>query len=184
MINMKKLIKICSNCLIVLCAFCLLLLLFINFSSNKGEFIKIGKYSFLDVNGDSMYPKIKDGDYIAINMNVKEKYEKGDIVSFVYSSPDGKFIVTHEIVEVINNEETYMYVTKGINNDENDENTLTNSEIIGKYMNFRIPLLGYVVRFSRTQLGYFLLVVVPLGLMLLISTYELIKELSKKKGED
>lgn len=181
---MKKIIKVGSNCFIGLISVLLLLLLIINFSSKEDGVAKISHYSFFNVNGDSMDPKIKNGDFIAIDRNVREKYDVGDIVSFLHETSGGYIIVTHRIVDVVGKENTYEYVTKGINNLENDEKVIKNNEIIGEYTNFRIPLLGYVVEFARTSIGYLILVVLPLGLVLLISIYELIKEIEKrKKGE-
>lgn len=180
---MKRFVKVCCNCFISLMIVVFIVLLFVSFSSKKDGLAKIGKYSLLDVNGDSMYPKIKDGDYIAIYRKIKDVYEIGDIVSFVLETDEGNLLVTHKIVDVKEYGNTYMYTTKGINNEINDEKTILNEEIIGEYKNFRIPLLGYVVRFSRTNIGYLLLVVLPLGLVLLFATYELIKEIGIKKGE-
>lgn len=181
---MKKLIKIVYNCLFYLISIFLLILIIISFTSDNDGFMKINRYSFFYVEGDSMYPVIKDGDYIAINTNIKNKYEEGDVISFYYEIDEGYIIVVHKIVksEVVGN--SYSYITRGINNDDVDEKIVTSEQIIGEYKGFRVPLLGYVVEFGRTQIGYFILVVMPLGLVLLISTYELIKEIDKrKKGE-
>ena len=181
---MKKCIRIIINCFIVFISVVLLLLLFVSFSSKNDGLAKLGHYSFFNVEGDSMYPEIKNGDFIAIDRNVKDKYEPGDIISFLYEVGDGYIIVTHEVIEVEESGNQYRYVTKGINNDENDEKKVLSNEIIGEYIDFRIPLLGYVVGFSRTNLGYLLLIVMPLGVVLLLSIYELLKELGKvKKGE-
>ena len=181
---MKRFIKIVSNCCVSLLVLVFLSLLFVNFTSKDDGVSKIGRYSFFNVDGDSMYPKIKDGDFIAINRNIKEKYNVGDVVSFYHEINEGYIIVTHKIVYVEENDNSIRYVTKGVNNKENDEKLITGNEIIGEYTNFRIPLLGYVVEFARTNVGYLVLIVIPLGLVLLVSTCELLKELEKrKKGE-
>ena len=180
---MKKIVKVISNCLVGLFIVILLILLLMNFSSKDDGIAKFGSYSLLDVNGDSMKPKLKNGDLIAIDRNVKEKYSVGDIVSFVVKVDDQYMIVTHRIetVEVIN--DMARYTTKGINNDEIDKWIIKNDEIIGEYKGFKVPLIGYLVRGARTEVGYLLLVVIPLGVILLLAIYELIKEISKKKGE-
>ena len=64
-----------------------------------------------------------------------------------------------------------------------DDDIVIHDEIIGEYRYFRVPLLGYVVRFANTRIGYLLLVLLPLGVMLTLSIYELIKEISSKKEE-
>ena len=61
---MKNAIKLICNCFISLIIVCLLFVIVINFFS-KGDVCKVGKYSFFDVCGKSMEPKIKNGDFIA-----------------------------------------------------------------------------------------------------------------------
>ncbi len=176
---MKRVFKIISGCFISIFIIFVLGLLIISFMSNDYGVSKFGRYSFLDVNGSSMEPLIKDGDYIAIDKNKKEKYEIGDVISFITIIDSEEKIVTHEIVDVYEDK----YVTKGVNNPNIDDKMVSASEIIGVYRGFRIPLLGYVIRFSRTSLGYWLLVIGPLGVMFCITLYEFIKMISEKKEE-
>ena len=178
---MKKVAKIMSNCLIGVMIVVLLFLLVVSLFSKDSVF-NIGGYSLLYINGDSMYPKLKDGDLIAINRNKRNIYEVGDVVSFVMNDENNNILVTHEIKEVISNDYYVGYVTQGINHNE-DDGIVIHDEIIGEYKGFRIPLLGYVVEFSNTRIGYLILVVVPLGVMSVIAIYELMKEVSKKKEE-
>jgi len=174
-----KIIKIISNCLISVIIIVLLILLFISFSSRNDGLSNIGNYSLLDVNGSSMKPKLRNGDLIAVNRKIKDQYEVGDIISFAKETDEGVMIITHKVIDVKDD----GYVTKGINNPNQDDSIVMHSEIIGEYKGFRIPLIGYMVRVSRTQVGYLLLVVMPLGLIFMFSVYELLKEISKKKGE-
>ena len=180
---MKKVLKICSNCLVCFLVICVLVLFVISLDSNDNGVSKIGSYSLLDVNGDSMYPYIKDGDLIVVDRNIKDKYDIGDTVTFVSVRENKRYLITHDIIDVISYDDSYKYVTKGVNNGENDPFLLDHNEIIGEYKGTRIPVLGYVVRFSRTTIGYWLLVVFPLGFITVIAVYELIKEVSKIKEE-
>ena len=93
--GMKKVLKIISNCFVCLLIVFLLVILVISFTSKENGISRIGNYSFFDVNGDSMSPMIKDGDYIAINRDIKESYSKGDVVSFLYGVSGGYIIVIH-----------------------------------------------------------------------------------------
>ena len=178
---MKKVIKIVSNCLISVMIVVLLFLLIVS-SFSKDSVFNIGGYSLLYVNGDSMYPKLRDGDLIVIDRNKKDIYDVKDIVSFVMSDENKNILVTHEIKEVISNDYYVGYITQGINHDE-DDGVVIHDEIIGEYRGFRIPLLGHVVKFSNTRIGYLVLVLIPLGIMSVIAIYELMKEVSKKKEE-
>lgn len=179
---MKKFIKIISSCFIGLLIVVLLSLLLIS-AFSKNSIFKVGNWSLFAINGNSMNPIIKDGDLIAVNRDIKSIYEKDDIVCYYSYSDDKVMIIAHQIVEVYEDGDTILYLTKGINNGYDDEVLVNHNEIIGEYKDFRIPLLGYVVRFSNTTWGYLCLVVLPLGVMSVIVTYELMKEISKKKEE-
>ena len=176
-----KVIKVIGNCLFGLIAISLLIILFFTFVNRGNDIPRIGNYSVLEVEGISMHPTIKNGDLIAIDRRVKEKYEVGDIVSFVIE--DGT-IITHEIIKVDDTIQNVRYYTKGENNNYQDNDYIEIKHIIGEYKGFRIPLLGYVVGFGSTPIGYTLLVILPLGVMVTLIVKELLKEISKKRGED
>ena len=164
---------------------CFVVLLFglvsLSFVSKDDKLAKIGNYSFLAVSGNSMHPAIKNGDFIVINRKSKETYQVGDIISFIAN--DGETIITHSIIEVKEFEGEYRYFTKGINNNYQDNDYIVSKQIIGIYEDFRIPLIGYIIGFLNTKIGYILFVVLPLGLILAIVIYELIKEVLKERGE-
>ena len=142
---------------------------------------KIGNYSLLQVEGDSMYPLIKNGDLIAIDRRVNNKYNVGDVVSFI--ADEQGTIITHKIVEIKEDDQGYHYFTRGVNNNYQDNDYIEIKQIIGEYKGFRIPLLGYVIRFSNTIIGYSLLVILPLGVLFVLIVKELLKEILKR-GED
>lgn len=128
-----------------------------------------------------MNPELKNGYLIAIDRNIKDRYDVGDVVSFVDSKT--KMIVTHEIVEVLEINNEFRYATKGTNNTNIDDDYIVNKQIIGEYKGFKIPVIGYISIFASTNIGYLLLVVLPLGIVFVFLMIELIKEVYKKKGE-
>jgi len=173
--------KIVGNCLFGFIAISLLLLLFFSFVNKENGIPRIGNYSLLEVKGTSMDPKIKNGDLIFISREKKDKYEEGNIVSFI--SDDGS-IITHKIVKVEEKNGNYRYFTRGINNSYQDNDYIEIKQIIGEYKNVRIPLLGYVVGFASNGIGYILLVILPLALVFIYAMIELFKEISKKRGDN
>lgn len=175
-----KTLKIFRNCLLGVIVIALLITLFISFVNKNEKIPKIGDYSLLVVEGTSMYPHIKDGDLIAIDRKRENNYEENDVVSFIL---DDGTIITHKIIKIENDGEKSRYYTKGINNNYQDNDYIEFSQIIGKYNGFRIPYLGYIIGFANTRIGYLLLVIIPLGIVLVIAIMELVKELSKKRGE-
>ncbi len=175
---MKKIFKITVNILFYIVTIGLLILLSISFFS-KDNLVKIGKYSLLDVQGTSMYPELKHGDLIAIDRTKKDKYEKGDIVSFVM---DDGTIITHEIIKVLEGDDGYHYYTKGTNNNYQDNDYIEIKQIVGEYKGFRVPIVGYIVEFAESTIGYIILVILPLGGILGYFIWQLVIEIRKKEG--
>ena len=177
---MKKTFKIIFNILFSIITIFSIFILFLSIT-NKNDVPVIGKYSLLSVKGNSMYPVIKNGDLIVINRKHESSYEINDIISFMDS--DRKITVTHQIVDIVNENGEFKYLTKGVNNNNIDGDYVLENEIIGKYEKVKIPFIGFVINFASTTIGYIILVVIPLGILLLIAIYKLIKEFDKK-GEE
>ena len=103
------------------------------------------------------------------------KYEVGDIVTFPMDVDGIQVFNTHRIIEVIEDDGITYYRTQGDNKDTNpiaDEEMQTSSTIVAKYTGSKIGVIGNVVGFIRTQLGFFLCVLLP---MIIFFVYEAIR---------
>lgn len=172
-----KILKIICNCLFICIIVSLFMIIYLSFN-RKEDIPSINDSSILVVKGESMTPILKNGDLIVIDRELKSKYEINDIVSY---SIEG-IIVTHEIIDIKEIGEEIRYYTKGVNNVNQDKYYITNDQIIGEYKGIRIPIIGYISIIANTNIGYLLLVIVPLGLIFVFLAVELIKEI-KKRGE-
>ena len=104
-----------------------------------------------------------------------ETYEVGDIVSFPIDVNGESVLNTHRIVEVIEDDNITYYRTQGDNKNTNPEPDIdlqTASTIVAKYTGTKISGLGNVLSFIRTQLGFFLCVLLP---MIIFFVYEAIR---------
>lgn len=119
--------------------------------------------TYLNVLSDSMEPKFKANDLV-IGKVVKNtnSIKVGDIVTY----KDNRILVTHRVVEVINDGEAF--ITKGDANEAQDLNQVLKENIVSKYR-FSIPYSGYVI--SKFQDFKFL------AIMGVIFMYFIIKEL-------
>ncbi len=114
-------------------------------------------WSFSTVEGGSMEPELSLGEVIAIQPVEPEEIKPGDIVSFKF--PD-KVPITHRVVEVIDLEGQLSFQTKGDANEEPDPYTITSGNLIGQ-VKFQVPYVGYFSKFIDTQVGAFILVIIP-----------------------
>lgn len=103
------------------------------------------------------------------------KYEVGDVVTFPIRIDGEETLNTHRIVEVIEDKGITYYKTQGDNKETNpvpDDELQTSASILAKWTGKRIPGIGGFLGFIRTQLGFFLVILLP---MILFFVYEAIR---------
>jgi signal peptidase len=160
-IDIKKILNIAYGTVLVLV---LLLAVLVIFSNTE----VISGYSMYVVESGSMEPAIHTGSVIVVSD--ADEYEEGDIVT-VQPVEQPSETYTHRIDEITDpsagsgQEGESLYITKGDANDSADITPVTEDQIVGK-VDFSVPLVGYAVTFSKTQLGFILLVVVPMVLII------------------
>lgn len=101
-----------------------------------------------------MEPTINIGD-VAFVRKAKD-IEQQDIISFRVNNS----VVTHRVIEILIDEnQEKIYKTKGDANSSEDSETIKQEEIEGKYC-FKIPKIGKIILFFRTQAGILVLAVI------------------------
>lgn len=121
------------------------------------------KYELLTIISGSMEPTILVYDVIiTARQDGPEDIEVGDVISYNSTSfRQGESIsVTHRVIEVIESNGTYAYVTKGDNNFIQDPNTVSFDQITGEVI-FKIPQLGRIQFFLASAAGWLLVIVLP-----------------------
>lgn len=168
----------------VIIAIVLLLAISVVTSIKKGYSSLFG-YAMLGVATDSMKGDEKDsfGKYNYIFVKILDKdevaeLEIGDVITYqIDINGDGKDeLNTHRIV---GGSAATGFVTQGDNNSITDQQaygyTVSTSEIVGKYMGFRIPLIGGLSVLVRSSVGFLCVVVIPSFLIVAYAVFSLIK---------
>jgi len=106
----------------------------------------------------SMEPTIMTGALIAIAGVNTDTLEAGDIIGFHVKGMDTP--VCHRIYEVVETDSGRVFKTKGDANEDVDPWTVDPQNVIGKVY-FNVFGVGYIARFAKTPLGFFLLMGVP-----------------------
>ncbi len=146
---------------------------------NKDEVPSIGGTMPLIVLTDSMYPDIKSGDIIICKRINPEDIKVDDVISFYDPAGNGTAVVTHKVVEVINNNGQLSFRTKGINNNTEDRLPVRADKVIAEYTGIRIPAAGNVAIFMQSSTGLIVCVIVPI---ILFVGYDLIRRKKYEKG--
>ena len=116
-------------------------------------------YQILTVMSGSMQPTIPIGALVAVKP--ASSYQVLDIITFHPAEATKKSeTTTHRIISVSDKGGTKVYQTKGDVNNVADFKPVVESQIVGKYL-FAVPLLGYIIGYTKTLPGLFLIIIVP-----------------------
>lgn len=150
---------------------------------NKDEVPNIGGILPLIVLTDSMAPEIMSGDIIICQQTDPESIGVGDDISFFDPAGNGTSIVTHRVIEIVEEDGQKYFRTKGINNNTEDRVLVPMDKLVGRYIDVRFPGAGHIALFMQSTPGLIVCVVVPI---ILLVGYDMIRRrmYEKSKGND
>ena len=97
---------------------------------------EVMNYEFYTVVSDSMAPKLKKGDIIIIQKGIKpEKIKEGNIITFKNKYGE---IITHRVVKINKSNDYLSFITKGDNNEKDDEEVVGPEMLMGR-MVYTLP---------------------------------------------
>ena len=111
---------------------------------------------------NSMETDINSGDLVVVKELKDEVLKENDVIAFNY---DG-IVITHRIVQVVNDNGEIKYLTKGDNNSTEDNWYVTKNQIEGLYQ-YKIPGLGNLAMFIQTPIGIIICLSIPLFLIII-----------------
>lgn len=146
-------------CLIFIPIIIINLILIINSYINPSELPGVFGIRPAIVLSGSMDPTIRTGDLVIIHETDAAKLQKDDVICFMSS---GKAI-THRIVEVRTDDSgDVQYVTRGDNNDTEDQETVSPDQVQGIWKGTRFGEIGNAILFMQTPTGMILFIILPL----------------------
>lgn len=173
--KVKKTLKIIRNVVNVLVSVVLilavLLLVFTAFSPVKS-------IQILRVMSGSMEPKIKVGGVVIVNKIPTESLKVGDVITFT-SSDDQNMTVTHRLVEIKDQEDGKVFLTRGDANQSNDIGEVRPDQVKGKVL-LSVPFLGYISVWIKQPLGFALMVILPAVLIIINEIINIKKSIEKE----
>ena len=141
----------------------------------------------LIVRSGSMSPAIDAGSIVVVRPDKKfispivstPTYNKGDVIAF-RSENNSKTIITHRIMSVEVGESGIFYKTKGDANDDVDGWLVNEQNVLGKTF-FTLPFAGRILAFTKSNIGFPLLIILPAILVILLELRSIYKEIRKQK---
>ena len=170
---LKRIFNIMIDIIVVLILIVSVLVVTLSLTTESSGVPNIFGIAPLSVQTQSMEDTINPGDLIFCSLtDIEDEFQKDDVVTFPIEINGEKVLNTHRIVEVVKDQNITYYKTQGDNKETNPEPDMdlqTSSTIVAKYTGTKIPGLGNALSFIRTQLGFFLCILLP---MIIFFIYE------------
>lgn len=98
----------------------------------------------------------------------EENFKIGDVIAF---KTDDDIVITHRIINIIEEDGQVRYITKGDNNNTEDKGYVLEEQIEGIYK-FKISRLGNLAMFIQTPIGIISCLSIPLILLILLQFFD------------
>ena len=180
----NRIMKIISSAIFVVLVLLIILIVFyivrVNFlaSNDKLGEVRINFYTILT---QSMYPTIKAGDVVVTYKEDNNKYNEGDVITFV-SEQNGGITITHRVEEVYSVNDSYSYKTKGDNNNAPDNEITSGDNVLGKVV-VKVPKVGYIQQFLVSKTGWIVAVILPCLGIVIYDILKLFKHTARKGSQ-
>ena len=135
----------------------------------------LGYKPFIVLSG-SMEDKIKIGDLVIVKKCDPSTLKTNDIIAYKL----GNSVITHRIIEVQEKDGITQFLTKGDNNNTEDQTPVKFENVEGIYIR-RIPKLGNIALFMQSSAGIVIFVSVPLILFIIYEIVQSRKEVKEEK---
>lgn len=145
---------------------------------NPDKIPSVMGFSSMSVLSGSMRPMLEPGDMIITKKPTIENIQIGDVIT--YRVGQGT-LVTHRVVDIITENNEVKFWTQGDANNTIDTELIIAEDIVGTYL-FRIPKGGYVTNFTRTPLGFILLIILPISVLIGSELITILLEEKKKQN--
>lgn len=168
--NKKGLLKIINSILKIISYFALALLFIVAvilvFYIVTNQVARINKtqpiVGLYTIVSPSMEPTINVYDVILeFKVDDENNLKVGDIITFYSDIIDtGGYTVTHRIKDIKETEDGKCYITKGDNNQSDDDGCITFDHIVGR-VEYVFPKLGKVQFFLSSKIGWICVILIP-----------------------
>jgi signal peptidase len=128
----------------------------------------------------SMEPELSTGSLAITRPVESESVEVGDVITF-HDNSQSNILITHRVTRIWDNDPVY-YQTKGDACQKDDPFIVTSKNLVGKVC-YDLPFAGYFIYFLKTPVGFFVSIVLPTSILLVIYIRSIWKEIRKYRGK-
>lgn len=130
--------------------------------------------AFIVLSG-SMVPFFDPGDVIFVSEIDPSDVQVGDVLTFRVR-PGSTTLITHRVIEILDDGAGPRWRTQGDANEDPDPFIVHPNMLVGRY-DFQVPWWGHLVNAIRSKTGYFVLILIPAGIVIIREFIKLYREL-------
>lgn len=132
---------------------------------------------------ESMVPKYQVGDILVSKSINPSQIKVGDDLVYLgeVDSFQGK-IVTHQVIDIEQENGQYKFHTKGIANTEEDP-VVSESQVYGIII-YKTHILSFISKIINNLYGFYFLIFVPLAILIIVKIIKIYREYKESKEED
>lgn len=183
-IKENKILRLIGNILytlLVLITVLILITVILQRTSNNN--LSLGGFRIFNIATGSMVPKYEVGDVLLSKTVAPSEIKKEDDVT--YLGKEGTFagkVVTHQVVDIENENGNYKFHTKGLANTEEDP-VISQDQIIGKVV-YKVKTLSYISKVINNLYSFYFVIFIPIALIIFIEIRRTVKDIISNKKEE
>lgn len=176
----KKVLNLIETILIIIIVLvCLVSILQSTLFQNKNIF----GYRTYVIASNSMYPVLKYGDVVLVKEVDFNSIKKGDVITYYGKEGEVKDkIITHEVIDILTENETTVLKTKGKANTGIDP-YVYQEQVYGKFT-YRFTVISLLSKIIRDKIGFVICILVPFSILFILELIAVTKEIKRKTLED
>ncbi len=181
---MAKVLKIIGNILYyMLVVLIILILAVVILQRVTNNNVTIAGIRIFNIVTESMVPKYQVGDILIAKSVDPSSIKEGD--DLVYLGTEDSFegkIVTHQVIQIEEENGEYKFHTKGIANEVEDP-VVSQDQVYGIII-YKTYILSFISKTINNLYGFYFLIFVPLTVLIIINIIKIINEHKAAKEED
>jgi signal peptidase len=180
-IKNNKILNLIGNILytlLVLLVVLILITVVLQRASNNN--LSLGGYRIFNIVTGSMFPKYEVGDVLVSKTISPSEIKKEDDITYLGKEGDfaGK-IVTHQVIDIENENGNYKFHTKGLANTEEDP-IVGQDQVVGKII-YKVKTLSVISKIIQNLYSLYFVIFIPVALLVFIEIRRIIIDLIEDK---
>lgn len=177
----NKVIRLIGNILytlLVLIVVLILITVILQRASNNN--LSLGGYRIFNIATGSMEPKYSVGDVLVSKTLMPSEIRTEDDITYI--GKEGSFagkVVTHQVVEIENENGNYKFHTKGLANTEEDP-VISQEQVIGKIV-YKVKTLSFISKIIQNLYSFYFVIFIPVALLIFIEIRRIVIDIIKDK---